>query len=363
MNVRKPADFSGLFAALNELLQKDLPQTELYYHIGQLICERPEKGAAVAAAGFLHERAPDMAGFSPRNVRRMRDFYRTYEYEPTLIAEAMKVGWTQNTVILESELTQEQRLWYLRAVRSYGWSKAELVKQIQSEAHLSEPLDGTDEACYTELIHPVSVEEHHDEDPVCVPRQYLPESDGGIPDAQPCEERRYGIGVPRRIGGNQRGGAWEPGLPAGAEAPERAGHRLLRQDGASAPEKRLRRIRPAHRYGRGEPAEYAPLFWQRPGGKAPPADGLYRTAPCRGGPVVHPRLRRGVAGYLRGMRGAAEIVDLGIDWTTRQEIQNVLFYIQPIVCQFARENRKENPENEHFTGNCPYNGTDNCGRI
>ena len=44
------------------------------YAIGKAISQRPEKGAAVAAAEFLQAKFPDRTGFSPRNVRRMRDF-------------------------------------------------------------------------------------------------------------------------------------------------------------------------------------------------------------------------------------------------------------------------------------------------
>ena len=36
--------------------------------------------AAIAAAEFLQTNFPDRTGFSPRNVRRMRDFYKTYAY-------------------------------------------------------------------------------------------------------------------------------------------------------------------------------------------------------------------------------------------------------------------------------------------
>ena len=82
MNVRKPTDYSALFAALDELVAANLPQMELYCGIGRLVSGRPEKGAAVAAAEYLHSAYPDTAGFSPRNLRRMRDFYRTYESDP-----------------------------------------------------------------------------------------------------------------------------------------------------------------------------------------------------------------------------------------------------------------------------------------
>ncbi len=46
MNVRKPVDYSALFAALDALMAVSLPQMELYCEIGRLVSARPEKGAA-----------------------------------------------------------------------------------------------------------------------------------------------------------------------------------------------------------------------------------------------------------------------------------------------------------------------------
>ena len=72
---------------------------ELYCEIGRLVSGRPEKGTAY----------PDASGFSPRNLRRMREFYRAYESAPEVLAELMSIGWTQNVVILEAELTLQEQ--------------------------------------------------------------------------------------------------------------------------------------------------------------------------------------------------------------------------------------------------------------
>ena len=53
MNVRKPVDYSAMFAALDSLMKVFLTQMELYCEIGKLVSARPEKGAAVAAAEYL----------------------------------------------------------------------------------------------------------------------------------------------------------------------------------------------------------------------------------------------------------------------------------------------------------------------
>ena len=50
MNIRKPVDYSAMFAALDTLMTANMTQMELYREIGRQIIERPEKGAAIAAA-------------------------------------------------------------------------------------------------------------------------------------------------------------------------------------------------------------------------------------------------------------------------------------------------------------------------
>ena len=132
MNVRKPVDYGTMYRELTAILTQNLSQMDEVYAIGKAISQRPEKGAAVAAAEFLQANFPDRAGFSPRNVRRMRDFYKTYENDQKLLRLAMKIGWTLNVVIMEAELTSEARKWYLKQARERQWSKKELLDILSS---------------------------------------------------------------------------------------------------------------------------------------------------------------------------------------------------------------------------------------
>ena len=132
MNVRKQVDYSAIFMALDVLIAAGLPQMKLYCEIGRVVSDRPEKGAAVMAAEYLHGAYPEAAGFSPRNLRRMREFYRTYETTPEILAEAMTIGWTQNVVILEADLTLLEKSWYIRAVKQFGWFKLTLLEKIEA---------------------------------------------------------------------------------------------------------------------------------------------------------------------------------------------------------------------------------------
>mgnify|MGYP002676897410 CR=1 FL=1 len=132
MNVRKPVDYGTMYRELTTIPAQNLPQMIEIYAIGKVISQRPEKGAAVAAAEFLQANFPDRTGFSPRNVRRMHDFYKVYENEQTLLRLAMKIGWTLNVVIMESELTRDARKWYLEQAQAQQWSKKELLEILSS---------------------------------------------------------------------------------------------------------------------------------------------------------------------------------------------------------------------------------------
>ena len=80
MNTRKNIDYSAMFADLDAAVTADFSQVQLCCELGRIVCGRSEKGAAVAAAEYLSEQYPNVPGFSPRNLRRMRDFYRMYLY-------------------------------------------------------------------------------------------------------------------------------------------------------------------------------------------------------------------------------------------------------------------------------------------
>ena len=147
MNVRKPVDYSTMCRELTAILAQNLPQMDEVYAIGKAISQRPEKGAAVAAAEFLRANFPDRTGFSPRNVRRMRDFYLTYENDQTLLRLAMKIGWTLNVAIMEGELTRAQRISCLQRTTSEKLSKKKLLEIILNDAFAEKPIDEPDEIC------------------------------------------------------------------------------------------------------------------------------------------------------------------------------------------------------------------------
>ena len=305
MNIRKPTDYATMFTTLDTLMAAQLPQMELYREIGRVVSRRSEKGAAVAASEYLQATYPTADGFSPRNVRRMRAFYATYEESPEIMHLAMHLGWTRNVAILEGCGSSEERAWYIRAVLHFGWKKAKLLAAIESQAWLHSTLDEQAVSCYTEEKDEILETNQYEEYPVYLPRQYLPQPHGRVCDEGLGEEGGAGVTIPYRVSGHQPGGDRQPGLSSGAAQAGGAWDLLRRPRGAAAHQSGLRQVRPADRHGQREPAEYAPRLRRRLCRQVAPPDGLYRPPPrcCR--PVVHRRFRGHVAGCAGRMSRVA----------------------------------------------------------
>lgn len=162
---------------------------ELYSLIGKNICEQGEKAFVVHLAEILSEQFPHLKGFSPRNLRRMRDFYITYQSESKLMNKAQTLSWTQNTVILECCENNEQRSFYLALAKKNNLSKLALVKAIK------------DETFENTLTEEITLETETDCCPVVSDLQGTEDSNTASPIktdcrafVQRCEQFRQGIG-------------------------------------------------------------------------------------------------------------------------------------------------------------------------
>ena len=296
MNIRKPTDYTAMFAALDALMAAQLPQMELYREIGRVVSGRAEKGAAVAASEYLQAAYPAAEGFSPRNVRRMRAFYVAYEESPEIMRLAMYLGWTQNVAILERCSSNEERAWYIRAVLRFGWKKAKLLEAIESQTWLYSSLDEQALSCYTEEKEVSQESESDEENTLCVPWQYLPQPDGRVCDEGLGQEGWAGITVPYRISGHQPGGDRQPSLSSSASQVGRTWDLLRWSRGAAAHQCRLREVRSADRDGQSQPSGYVPHLRRRFCWKAVPPDGLHQAVPRCSRPMVHRRFRDYMAG-------------------------------------------------------------------
>lgn len=231
MNVRKPIDYSAMYGALDKLMTAGLPQMRLYYEIGRLVCSRSEKGAAVAAAEYLCSSYPDASGFSPRNLRRMREFYRVCKAAPELLAGDMTIGWTRNIVIFEAKLTFQEKAWYIQALRMFNWSKQELLENISASAHLKIMLDTTDKVCNTGEKAVNAEHKSNGKNTALVPKQCLQVSNDLIHYDRSGKKSVAGKSVPDQAYCHQYRGNQLSGLSSGPPQVDRTWYQLSRQNG------------------------------------------------------------------------------------------------------------------------------------
>jgi len=303
MSIRKPTDYVTMFAALDKLMAAQLPQMELYCEIGRVVSSRCEKGSAVAASEYLQAAYPAADGFSPRNLRRMRAFYATYEESPEIMRLAMYLGWTRNVAILEGCGSSEERAWYVRAALRFGWKKTKLLESIKTQAWRNSTLDEQAISCYTGENEATRESKCNEKDTLCVSWKYLPQPDGRVRDEGLSEESGAGVTIPYRIGGYQPGRDRQPGLSSGAAQAGGAWDLLRQPRDAAAHQSGLRRIRPADWHGQCQPPGYVPYLRRRLFRQGVPPDGPYRPSPrcCR--PMVHRGLRSNMEGCAGGVSG------------------------------------------------------------
>ena len=305
MNIRKPTDYSALLSKMDKLVTAQLPQMELYCEIGRLVSGRAERGAAVAVSEYLQDSYPAAEGFSPRNLRRMRAFYAAYGASPEIMRQAMSLGWTQNVAILEQCGSNEERVWYIRAVLRFGWKKAKLLEAIESQTWLYSSLDEQMISCYTEEKEVMQESESDEKDTLCVSWKYLPQPDGRVRDEGLGQEGGAGVTIPNRVGGNQPGGDRQSGLSSGTAQVGGTRDILRRSHSTAAHQCRLREVRFPDWHGQSQPPGYVPYLWRRFFRQAASPDGLHQAAPRCSRPVVHRRFRDYLAGCAGGLPRAA----------------------------------------------------------
>lgn len=158
-----PAGYSSLIGDLKSRIQKSRLQVAalvnnelllLYYSMGHdLDCRLREEewgsGIIDRVSADLRASFPEMSGLSPRNLRRMRAFYREYRthkkpIRPPAVAKlpkpkwppaVAKLPWAHNVILMEKLKDLKMRTWYASAALECGWSRNVLALQIDGQAH------------------------------------------------------------------------------------------------------------------------------------------------------------------------------------------------------------------------------------
>jgi predicted nuclease of restriction endonuclease-like (RecB) superfamily len=81
----------------------------------------------------LRKEFPGANGFSSANLWRMKNFYEAYGQDAKLAQLVREIGWSHNIAILEKCKAEQEREFYVRSCRKYGWSRSVLIHQIENQ--------------------------------------------------------------------------------------------------------------------------------------------------------------------------------------------------------------------------------------
>lgn len=137
--------FRELLVQIQQTRQKIFAQAnttlmELYWHIGHTISEKVQreawgKGVVSELARYIAQHAPDVKGFSDKNLWRMKQFYETYKGDEQLSAMARVLPWTHNTTIFSRCKSPEERRFYLALCQKEKYSSRQLERQIDAASY------------------------------------------------------------------------------------------------------------------------------------------------------------------------------------------------------------------------------------
>lgn len=170
MTISLPADYPRILKDLKARIQNaqrkaalaaNLELVSLYWEIGSVILQRQAAegwGAKVIERLSLDLRNgfPDMKGFSPRNLKYMKDFAAAYPGPSILQQPAAKLPWTHLCLLLDKVKDPEARAWYIKATLENGWGRDFLAMQITTNLHERQALVDKTTNFQDRLPHPQS---------------------------------------------------------------------------------------------------------------------------------------------------------------------------------------------------------------
>ena len=124
-------------------------QLALYYSIGKFVSENSREGtwgtgAIETISQTLQKELPGLRGFSPSNIKNMRQFYEQWSMltnrQPTAVdmqtsenKDFFALGFTLHMEILAKTQTLEERVFYIRQCAAMSWDKYELRDMLKAD--------------------------------------------------------------------------------------------------------------------------------------------------------------------------------------------------------------------------------------
>lgn len=127
------SQYQALKAVNRELIK-------LYWEIGGSIVAKQAQygwGKAIVEtlAADLQKEFPGVKGFSAQNLWYMRQFYSEYSGKEKLQPLVGEISWSKHLVIIGKCKEDQEREFYIKMTKKYGWSKSVLIHQVEGKAY------------------------------------------------------------------------------------------------------------------------------------------------------------------------------------------------------------------------------------
>ena len=144
-----PADYGAFLSEVKNIVARDrvkavmtanVAMVLMYWDMGQTIAQRQRNegwGARVIdrLSYDLKSAFSDMTGFSPRNLKYMRQFCEAWPDRAIVQRTVAQLPWRSNLTLLDKLDDPQIRLWYAQKALELGMGKDMLVFQIESRLH------------------------------------------------------------------------------------------------------------------------------------------------------------------------------------------------------------------------------------
>jgi hypothetical protein len=120
-----------VFTKINQAL------VELYWEVGKYITSKIEsegwgKSTIKELSEYIILKNPEIKGFTPSNIWRMKQFYETYSENKKLATLWRVLPWSQNRTIFSKCKTEEERVFYLNLTAKNKLSVRDLEKETEN---------------------------------------------------------------------------------------------------------------------------------------------------------------------------------------------------------------------------------------
>lgn len=122
---------------LDIMINANASLVNLYFRIGKVLYDNSKWGNKFIdkLAFELKISYPNQKGFSIRNLKYMKAFYKEYYNDLEFVQLVAQLPWTHNMIFIERVKDKVIRRWYIEKCIEEGWSKSVLEYQIDTKLY------------------------------------------------------------------------------------------------------------------------------------------------------------------------------------------------------------------------------------